>query len=214
MRMKYKNQWGTEGSGLDQQRPDLFRVCLNVPVGGLGAWENAVEFALEAFPFPEDKITTYDIKFMQQTNHMLGGDTPTAPVTIPVRYAFAQPTAQLLYRWWYLIKNPRTGTAGLTSAVKCSGTFKWLIPNMTAIANVDAEPEDGLKVGLEYVLEGCLITGIKPTDANHTQTNAGVNLSFDLLVDRYYPKNIGAMVFKSDMPSGASTITTPIGNVG
>lgn len=214
MRIKYKNEWGAEGSNLDQQRADLFRVSLNIPNGGVGVWSNAVEFAIEKFPFPETKVETFATKYMQQVNHQVGGDVATAPIEIPVRYAFAAPTAQALYRWQYMVSNPRTGGVALTSAIKCGGRFQWLVPDMAKASNPDSADQDVLKVGLEYTLEGCIILGLKPTDGDMTTGNQPVNLMFSLSIDRYYPTNISNMIVLSRISAtGATTLVQPIGNV-
>jgi hypothetical protein len=204
MKLKYKNQWGSFGSNLDPQRADLFRFVIDVPqgVGGGGAnvWDQHVSFAVTNFPFPESKRETTGVKFLNQTNHILLGDTPTTPQTINIRYAFNQATAQVLYRWHYLTSNPRTGGSMQTSAVKTFGHFYWLVPNVVEQQKLETEEsmsEDTMNIGLAYVLEGCLITGLKPQDGNQLATgdNAIVHLQFELTIDRYYPEDIGDMVF-------------------
>ena len=193
-----KNTWGSApssgGTGIDQQRVDLFRVSLTLPdaLGGVGVWDEHIQFAVEQFPFPDNKIQTFDTKFLNQTNHQIGADAANSPIDIPVRYAFSQMTAKVLYQWLYLISNPVTGGSGLTSAVKANGEFRWLIPDMekqraNAIALGGADGTDLLKTGLVYKLEGCFISGLKPTNANMTTGNGPVNLDFNLHVDRYYP---------------------------
>jgi hypothetical protein len=195
-KMNTKNTWGSNstagGTGLDQQRADLFRISLTLPIGGAGVWDEQVQFAVEGFPFPDMKVTTFDTKYLNQTNHQIGADTSNSEIIIPVRYAFSMQTAQVLYKWMYLISNPVTGGTGLTSAVKCNGEFRWLVPDM-ARQRVNAEnlggsdASDALKTGLVYKLEGCFITGLKPTDASMVAGNQAVNLGFTLIVDRYYP---------------------------
>jgi hypothetical protein len=197
-KMNTRNTWGsiatTGGTGIDQQRADLFKISLNLPpsIGGTGTWDEQVQFAVESFPFPDMKVQGYDTKYLNQTNHQIGADNATGEIVIPVRYAFSQQTAQILYKWQYLISNPVTGGVGLTSAVKCNGEFRWLVPDMAKqIANANAlggsDQSDVLKTGLVYKLEGCFITGLKPTDADMKTGNTPVNLSFSLMVDRYYP---------------------------
>lgn len=197
-KMNTKNTWGSAatqgGTGIDQQRADLFRISLTLPpsLGGNGVWDEQVQFAVESFPFPEMKVQTFDTKYLNQTNHQIGADNANSEISIPVRYAFSQQTAQILYRWMYLISNPVTGGTGLTSAVKCNGEFRWLVPDMAKqIANANSlggsDASDTLKTGLIYKLEGCFITGLKPTDADMKSANTAVNLGFTLMVDRYYP---------------------------
>ena len=198
--MLFRSTWGsnssTGGLGIDQQRADLFRISLNLPqsLGGTGTWDTDVQFAVEGFPFPDMKVASFDTKYLNQTNHQIGADNANSEISIPVRYAFSQPTAQILYKWMYLISNPMTGGVGLTSAVKCNGEFRWLVPDMAKqIANANSFASGGtsdldvLKIGLVYKLEGCFITGLKPTDADMKTGNSPVNLNFTLMVDRYYP---------------------------
>ena len=192
-----KNTWGSAstagGTGLDQQRSDLFRISLTLPpsLGGNGVWDEQVQFAVEGFPFPEMKVQTFDTKYLNQINHQIGADNANSEISIPVRYAFSQQTAQVLYKWMYLISNPVTGGTGLTSAVKCNGEFRWLVPDMAKqIANANilgGDASDTLKTGLIYKLEGCFITGLKPTDADMKAGTTAVNLAFTLMVDRYFP---------------------------
>lgn len=199
-RLRNKNEWGAAGSNLDPQRVDLFRVKLDLPpaltLNGLGTWHNDVEFAIETWPFPERQRETIPLKYLQQTNHISGGDTPTAPVDILVRYAFNQATAQVLERWNALTANPRTGGVGLTTHVKAKGEFIWLIPNMQAQRNVESTSpsDDTLIPGQVYVLEGCMITGLKPSDADMKIGNELVKYTFRLLIDRYYPQDIRRMI--------------------
>jgi hypothetical protein len=136
------------------------------------------------------------VKYMQQTNFQIGGDTPMPAVEVPVRYAFAQRTAEALEKWHWLVANPVTGGVGLTSEVKSKGYMRHLVPNMQkqiSDLNGDALPgETTLKDGLIWVLEGCIIKGLKPVDADMTQSSY-VNLMFSLQIDRIYPKDINRM---------------------
>lgn len=195
-RLKYKNTFGSQGSKLDLQRNDLFKVTLELPrVLGL-PWDEHVEFAVEKFTFPERKREATAIKYMQQTNMLIAGDAAPTAVDIPVRYAFAQRTAECLEKWFYLISNPLTGGVGLTSEVKCKGYMRWLVPNMAKqVADIHGQPrpgEDTMQDGAVYVLEGCWISGLKFIDADMT-TNAYINMTFSLMCDRWYPENIDAL---------------------
>lgn len=195
-RLKYKNTFGSQNSKLDLQRADLFKVTLELPSAIGLPWDEHVEFAIQSFPFPDRKRETIPIKYMQQTNHLIGADTATGAVEIPVRYAFAQRTAEALEKWSYLIANPITGGVGLTSEVKCKGYLRWLIPNMRKqIADVRGTPrpgEDTMQDGAIYVLEGCWINGLKFTDADMTKSDA-VMLQFSLQIDRWYPEAINSL---------------------
>jgi hypothetical protein len=132
------------------------------------------------------------MKFLNQTNHILGSDVATAPIEVPVRYAFTQRTAQLLYRWHYLTSNPRTGAVMRTTEIKTYGFFAWLIPRRLAADTIDRLEVDpnALEVGLTYRLEGCMPIGLKPTDANMNDGNKYVTLTFRLSIDRFYPESI------------------------
>lgn len=192
-RLKYKNSFGSQGSKLDLQRSDLFKVTLELPPALGLPWDEHVEFAIEKFPFPDRKKEVTQIKYMQQSNALIGGDSATSAVDIPVRYAFAQRTVEALEKWFYLIANPLTGGVGLTSEVKCKGYLRWLVPNMAKqIADIrgQARPgEDTMMDGAVYVLEGCWIAGLKFVDADMTQSGP-VTMSFSLQCDRWYPENI------------------------
>ncbi len=192
-RLKYKNTFGSQNSKLDIQRTDLFKVTLELPTALGLPWDEHVEFAIEKYPFPDRMVDTIPIKYMQQTNHLIGADAATGPSEIPVRYAFAQRTSECLEKWFRLITNQLTGGVGLTSEVKCKGFLRWLVPNMRKqIADIrgQARPgEDTMMDGAVYVLEGCFIKGLKYVDADMT-TAANVNMTFSLQVDRWYPENI------------------------
>ena len=100
-RLNFKNTFGSQNSKLDLQRVDLFKVTLVLP-SALGLdWTENVEFAVEQFPFPERSREMIQVKYMQQTNFLIGGDTPTPAIDIPVRYAFAQRTAEALEKWFW-----------------------------------------------------------------------------------------------------------------
>jgi len=195
-RLRYKNTFASQNSRLDLQRVDLFKITLELPTALGLPWDEHVEFAVEKFPFPDRNKELIAVKYMQQTNQMLGADSNSGPVDIPVRYAFAQRTAEALEKWFWLIANPLTGGVGLTSEVKCMGFMRWLIPNMRKqIADIRSQAipgEDTMRDGATYVLEGCLIRGLKFIDADMTTSNY-VNLQFGLSVDRWYPENIEAL---------------------
>lgn len=195
-KVSFKNQWGAAGSGIDQQRGDLFYVLLQFPtilrgVGGTNLWDQECGFAVEQFPFPERTRQMIPIKYLQQTNHQIGGDDPAGQIDIVVRYAFNRRAAELLERWHWLTSNPATGGVALTSAVKANGLFYWLIPNMGKIANIDDLTEtDVMRPGGAYRLEGCLVRGLKPSNADVTSGNNLVTLTFSLQIDRYYPARV------------------------
>jgi len=195
-RLKYRNTFGSQGSKLDLQRIDLFKVTLELPTAIGLPWDEHVEFAIEKFPFPDRKKDTTAVKYMQQTNMQIGGDAATPAAEIPVRYAFAQRTAEALEKWFYLIANPITGGVGLTSEVKCKGYLRWLVPNMKKqIADIHGQPrpgEDTMKDGAVYILEGCWISGLKFVDADMTSSNY-VTISFSLQCDRWYPESIDTL---------------------
>lgn len=195
-RMNFNNTFGSQNSNLDLQRVDLWKVTLSLPaVLGID-WTENVEFALEKFPFPERSREMIQVKYMQQTNYLIGGDTPTPAIEIPVRYAFGQRTAEALEKWFWLVSNPLTGGVGLTTQVKGKGIMRWQVPNMTQLVqdiNSGAKSsQNTMQEGLIYALEGCIIKGLRFTDADMTQSGA-VNLLFSLQIDRYYPLDITDM---------------------
>lgn len=200
-RTNYKNVWGTATQrgqrGIDQQRNDLFMVRINLPlaIGGSGAWQEHVEFAVDKFPFSDRSREMIPVKYMNQTNHLIGADSPSSAVEIAVRYAFSEPTAKLLEKWHFLTSNPVTGAVALTSAVKADGTFEWLKPDMAALESYVRGTGGGtgtpMVTAQKYYLEGCLIKGLKfAADADMTQGNAVVSLSFSLQVDRWYMEDL------------------------
>jgi hypothetical protein len=190
MSIIYKNIWGAAGSGVDQQRADLFRVSINVPAiigGNAGIWDSQVAWAVEKFPFPPREREAQAIKYLNQTNFQIGADTESSPIEMAVRYAFAQPTAALLEQWHQATSNSQTGGVALTSAIKTNGTFYWLVPTATALT--DTNGENNLALLAAYYLEGVWIKGYSPeTGADHTSKDL-VNLKLVLQIDRYYPQN-------------------------
>lgn len=194
--MNFNNTFGSQNSNLDLQRVDLWKVTLALPtVLGID-WTENVEFALEKFPFPERSREMIQVKYMQQTNYLIGGDTPTPAIEIPVRYAFGQRTAEALEKWYWLVANPVTGGVGLTTQVKSKGIMRWQVPNMPQlVADINSgakSSQNTMQEGLTYALEGCIIKGLRFSDADMTQSGA-VNLLFNLQIDRYYPLDIQAM---------------------
>ena len=199
----YRNLWGSQNSNIDQQRADLFKFQINLPaiLGGVAGWSNFVEFATHKFPFPERKREVIAIKYLNQTNFQLGADAPLGAIEIPVRYAFNQATAGVLEAWHQMTSNPRTGGVAQTSLIKTNGEFTWLIPNQAAqeqLSQINSSP-DAMQVGLRYILEGCLITGLTPGGADMSATGDGalVSLNMTLQVDRYYPADLNNMVVGS-----------------
>lgn len=194
----FKNIWGAAGSNLDQQRNDLFVVDLRFPsllnVGNgntpsVGLWEAECAFAVSQFPFPDRVRETIPIKYLNQVNHTIGADAPSGPIDIQVRYAFNRRTAALLERWFWLTSNPVTGGVALTSQVKSTGWFYWLIPNIDKQKNVDDHSESNVMFkGPSYFLEGVIVRNLKPAETANMETAGLVNLTFSLQIDRYYPK--------------------------
>lgn len=195
-RMLFKNTFGSQNSRLDLQRQDLFKFTVNLPQALQLDWVENVEFAVEKFPFPERSIEVIGVKYMQQTNFQIGGDTPTPAIEVPIRYAFAQNTAQALEKWMWLVRNPLTGGVGLTSMTKTDGVFTWIVPNQLAqqadIRGVPQSSQNTMQPGLVMYLEGCLPKGLKFSDADMT-TSGKVDCQLSLQIDRYYPRNIDAM---------------------
>lgn len=198
-RMDFKNTFGStaSGQGIDLQRQDLFKFTIDLPAPLNIKWADEVEFAVETFPFPERTVETYEVKYMQQTNHQIGADTATSAVDITIRYAFNTRVAEALEKWFWLIRNPLTGGVGLTSQVKTKGYFRWLVPNQSRQnADISGSPvttQNTLKDGLQYQLEGCMIKGLKFSDASMTGSEK-VDLTFSLQIDRYYPVDIDNMI--------------------
>jgi hypothetical protein len=182
---------------MDLQRQDLFQFTINLPAALNLNWVENVQFAVEKFPFPERSIEVIGVKYMQQTNFLIGGDTPTPAIEVPIRYAFGQLTAQALEKWMWLIRNPLTGGVALTSIVKTNGSFTWIVPNQAAqeadITGTPTSSQTTMMAGLVYTLEGCLIKGFKYSDADMT-TSGKVDCSLSLQIDRYYPQNIDNML--------------------
>lgn len=210
MRNQFKNTFGaqTSANSLDLQRSDLWQVVLDLPsvLQNQYKWPEQVQFLLERFPFPNREREMIPVKYMQQTNFLIGKDAETGAVEIPVRYAFNTLAAEALEKWYYLVSNPQTGGVGLTSQVKCMGQMRWLVPNMVNQVNDlsgTKQSYDGvLDRGLTYTLEGCIIKGLKFSDADMTQSGY-VNLMFSLQMDRYYPFNVSNMITKPAVVSVA-----------
>ena len=198
-KMNFNNTFGAVASanGFDLQRSDLWKVSIILPqVLGID-WRNNVEFLLEKFPFPARERDMIEVKYMQQTNFLIGRDAPTPAIEIPVRYAFGVQVAEALEKWYWLVSNPRTGGVGLTTQVKAKGNMRWIIPNMQRqVQDIRGNVQPGentMDEGLTYVLEGCIIKGLKFSDADMT-TSGFVNLMFSLQIDRYYPVDVNNMV--------------------
>jgi len=198
-KMNFNNTFGAIASanGFDLQRSDLWKVSIILPqVLGVD-WRNNVEFLLEKFPFPARERDMIEVKYMQQTNFLIGRDAPTPAIEIPVRYAFGVQVAEALEKWYWLVSNPRTGGVGLTTQVKAKGNMRWIVPNMQRqVQDIRGNVQPGentMDEGLTYVLEGCIIKGLKFSDADMT-TSGFVNLMFSLQIDRYYPVDVNNMV--------------------
>ena len=199
MKVGFKNTFGaqTSATSLDLQRSDLWKVNISLPAVLGYSWQSDIQFLLEKFPFPNREREMIPVKYMQQTNWLIGKDAETGAIEIPVRYAFSTQAVQALEQWYYLVSNPQTGGVGLTSQVKARGWMSWLTPNMQRMVSdlqgAAAPYESTMDRGLTYVLEGCIIKGLKFTDADHTQSGY-VNAMFTLQMDRYYPENVNNMV--------------------
>jgi hypothetical protein len=152
------------------------------------------------FPFPSREREMIPIKFLNQTNHLIGADSPSGAIDMNVRYVFNRQTAAILERWHQLTSNPRTGGVALTSQVKTTGFFYWLVPNMTVQANVDVSDPTAAAANTfnklrAYKLEGVLVRNLKPSNADMSVGNNTVELQFSIQVDRYYPERVDDLVF-------------------
>ena len=200
--MQGKNLWGSAagaGQGFDQIRGDLFLVNMTPPtiLGNLG-WNDSIAFAVTKFPFPARDRESIAIKYLQQTNHQIGADTPMAAITIPVRWSFNKPTIQLLEQWSWATSNPN-GAVALTSEIKTNGVFYWLAPNTSAALTFDNSNPDALAGELftqvsPIILEGCWVKGLKYSDADMESSNNVVTAEFNLQIDRYYPQKTSDLV--------------------
>ena len=196
-RIIYQNTFGSQGSKLDLQRNDLWKCSISLPTAVGLKWEEEVQFAVEKFPFPQREKESIPIKYMQQTNKQIGGDTDLATAELTIRYPFAAKTAEALEKWFWLVANPITGGVGLTSEVKSKGYFRYLVPNMPRqIADLQkgaAPVNDTLKDGLKWILEGVWPKAFKMTDADMTTGNQVAMCMVTFAIDRYYPEDINAM---------------------
>lgn len=205
-KMNFNNTFGAIASanGIDLQRSDLWKVTIPLPQVLRISWQNNVEFLLEKFPFPARERDMIEVKYMQQTNYLIGKDAATPAIEIPVRYAFGVQVAEALEKWYWLVSNPKTGGVGLTTQCKSRGVMRWLVPNMQRqVDDIQGNVQPGdntLDEGLTYVLEGCIIKGLKFSDADMTQSGF-VNLLFSLQIDRYYPDNVNNMVINPQLAS-------------
>jgi hypothetical protein len=197
-RILYANTFGSQGSKLDLQRNDLWRVYISLPAALNISWADEVQFAVEKFPFPSREKESIPVKYLQQINKQIGGDTDLGTVELTIRYAFSARTAEALEKWFWLVANPLTGGVGLTSEVKSKGYFQYLVPNMARQA-ADLQSgaqtsQDTLKPGLRWILEGVWPKAFKMTDADMTTGNAVAQCLVTFAIDRYYPDNINAMI--------------------
>lgn len=205
MKMLNKNLWGAANSGVDPQRADLFRVTLALPaiLGGEAQWQDSIEFAVTKFAFPDRMRNMIEVKWLNQTNYCLGADAPVGEINIPIRYAFNQPTAQLLEKWHWMTSNPRNGGGAVTSAIKSYGYVSFLVPDVDVAAGLSiSESVDALKEVNTQVLEGVLVKNLKYSELDTTQGNNLVTLDFTIQIDRYYPANINNMVHKTRVKQG------------
>lgn len=199
MRVLHKNPFASAGVNFDLQRADLFKFSLNLPVALNLKWHDTVEWAVEKFPFPARERESIPVKYLQQTNHAIGGDAAMSPIEVTARYAFAQQTIEALEKWHSLVANERTGGVGLTSQVKANGHFRWLIPNMTQqVADLSqANPSSHsttLKEGGVYTLEGCWIKSLRFSDSDQATGSEHATILFSIQIDRWYPENITNLV--------------------
>lgn len=189
----FKNAFGSQhlaNDALDLQRADLFKFRINLPTALRMDWEEHVEFAVEKFPFPARDRESIAVKYLQQVNQIPGGDVATGSVDVTVRYPFGRKTALALEKWHWMVANPRTGGIGLASEIKTTGEFRWLQP-ASQKGGLNLNLGEGLTTnyrnGMAYVLEGCWIKALKPSDADMTSGNTLVTLQMTLQIDRYYP---------------------------
>ena len=158
MKIGFKNTFGsqTSATSLDLQRVDLWKVNISLPQALGINWQDNVQFLLEKFPFPNRERDMIEVKFMQQTNFIIGKDAPTGPIEIPVRYAFNSLAATALEKWYWLVSNPLTGGVGLTSQVKAMGSMSWYTPNMqNMVQDIRGNAQPGISTmdkGLTYTL--------------------------------------------------------------
>jgi hypothetical protein len=170
----------------------MFRVSVTLPPqllgnSGVNVWDNDIAWAVEKFPFPDRDVESIPIKYLQQTNHQIGGDVASEPVEMTVRYAFNQRTAVLLERWRELTANPRTGGVALSSQIKTNGFFYWLVPNPAVLGNERAAERDSYILLRAYEIFGCWIKSLKPSDADMTTGNGVISYTMKMQIDRYFP---------------------------
>ena len=197
MQLPFKTPFGQANVNVDPQRSDLFQVVLVFPPilnvganapGTASLWESECQFAVKTFPFPERDREMIPVKYLNQTNFVIGADAPSGPVAVEVRYPFQRRTGEMLERWHQLISNSQTGGVAITSQVKSYGYFYWMVPNM----DIQADPEntsttDTMLYGPSYYIEGVLIKNLKPSNADTSVGNNLVEFTFTLQIDRYYP---------------------------
>jgi hypothetical protein len=190
--IQYQNSWGAQNSQLDPLRPDLFRIQLQIPPqvlgGGAGLWDSEVSFGIKSFPFPDREREMIPVKWLQQTNYVLGADVGLTPTALNVRWAFNRRTVEILERWHQLTSNSQNGGVAITSQVKTNGFLYFLLPNMSAVADPTDTTNDAFTDGPRYYLEGVLIKGLKPAqNLDMTVGNEIMTVDMNIQLDRYYP---------------------------
>jgi hypothetical protein len=190
--LQYTNNWGAQNSQLDPLRPDLFRVQLQIPQqvlgGGSGLWDSEVSFAIKSFPFPAREREMIPIKWLQQTNYVIGADVGLQPVELNVRWAFNRRTVEILERWYQLTANAQNGGVAITSLIKTNGFLYFLIPSMNAVADPTDTANDAFVDGPRWYLEGVLIKGLKVAEnLDMGVGNEIVTVNFSIQMDRMYP---------------------------
>ncbi len=190
--IQYQNAWGAQNSQLDPLRPDLFRVELQIPSqvlgGGAGLWDSEVAFGIKSFPWPVREREMIPVKWLQQTNFVIGADVALAPAELNVRWAFNRRTVEILERWHQLTANSQNGGVAITSLVKTNGFIYYLVPNMSAVADPTDTTNDAFNDGPRWYLEGVLVKGLKVAEnLDMTVGNEVVTVNLNLQIDRYYP---------------------------
>lgn len=164
----HANHIGAVGGGFELQRPNnglLFIVGLD------GNANNVLSLSLASFSLPKENSNIVEVPFLND-KRKFAGMTTFDDLQVVINDYVDRPTAEILYRWRYLVKDPITGKMGNKASYAKTGRA------------VKYSPQGDLD--REYTLEGIWPSAMDGGEIDMSNDSDGLKITMTLTIDKAY----------------------------
>lgn len=160
----HANHLGSVGGGFELQRANNALLYI---VGLDGNSNDLLTLSLASFPLPKETTSPIEVGFLNE-KRKFAGLTTYDDLSIVINDYVDKDTAQMLYRWRYLVKDPVSGKMGFKAQYAKAGRMVKFGPDGTAEreyelqgvwpsaldgGEIDFMTEDGVKINMTLTVD-------------------------------------------------------------